>query len=169
MSQYTIKGDEVLQGIQHNLERSPDWMPTIIRTHFLTLRTEVVDRMKEAVLENRYTGALEDSISGEFEDSGMELTISPKAMRAEWDAGTLLEMGTRPHAAPWAPIAAWSDFRGLPAFPVWYAILTRGTQPHPFLERTLEASESQILETGRRIVSDSAEAILFGTGKIGLA
>jgi len=169
MPEYTLTGDDVWKRIESNMERAPDWMPTVIRTHFLTLSPEVVDRMKEAVAENRYMGDLEDSISGEFSEGGYTLTVSPKAQRGAWDAGALLEMGTRPHAAPWSPIAEWAEFRGIPAFAAWYTILTVGTQPHPFLDRTLEESMPQIQEAGRRMAEETANNALFGAGKTGLA
>ena len=165
----SIKSDGVLERVAQNLGRLPDWLPAIVRVHMDTLGAIVVDEMKAAVEEHRYTGALSDSITHQAADGGYEQRIYPTAMRGAYDAGTILELGTRPIPnARWAPIRAWADFRGLPAFPVWWKIRTLGVSEHPFLERTLQASGEHITEAARRMVTTAAEQILYGGGKVGV-
>lgn len=155
--------------MQDNLARMPSWMPTIIRTHMDTLGRIVEDRMREAVAPNLYTGALSESIKHHAEDGGYTTVIEPLAKRGNWDAGTILEMGTRPIPnAPWAPIKRWAEFRGLPGWPVLYKIRTQGVDAHPFLERTDAASQPHLTETARRIIDEAADKIVHGGGKIGL-
>jgi hypothetical protein len=52
--------------------------------------------------------------------------------------------GTRPHRAPWQPIEAWAKRRGIPAYPVWYSIMKKGTKANPFFERGAKAAEPAI-------------------------
>jgi hypothetical protein len=134
-----------------------------------TLGAIVVGEMKAAVEQHRYTGALSDSITHESADRGYEQRIHPTAMRGAYDAGTILELGTRPIPnLRWAPIRAWADFKGLPAFPVWWKIRTLGVSEHPFLQRTLDASGAHIMEAAQRMVMTAAEQILYGGGKVGV-
>lgn len=151
---------------QDSLGRMPEWMPAIVRTHLATLAPELEDRMREAIADNRYTGALEESINHEFQDGGYELHIHPTAKRGAYDAGTLLELGVpHPVRVPWAPIKAWAEFRGLPPFPIWYKIRTQGIDAHPFLDRTRDAGLPQIDEAARRIVAEAAEVLASGQGR----
>lgn len=166
--QVKFEVDAVLKQVLENLAAMPAWMPAVIRTHMDTLGEIGVDRMREAVADNRYTGDLEESITHRASDGGYTQTIAPEAQRGNYDAGALLEMGTRPHTPPWAPIAAWADFRGLPAFPVWYGIKVSGTAAHPFLDRTLRALEPQITEAAFRIVTTAAALVLRGGGTVSL-
>jgi len=53
--------------------------PVVVRNNLEKLSEAGVRKMQEAVEPNRYTGALSDSISGEIEDGGLTLVISPKA------------------------------------------------------------------------------------------
>ena len=160
-----IEVDSTLEAINANLQALPRWMPAVIRIHLDTLGTIAVDRMREAVEPNRYTGALADSVDHHPQDDGYTQAIYPDAKRGTWDAGALLELGTQPiPRAPWAPIKAWADFRGLPAFPVWWKIRNEGVNPHPFLERTMQALEPQINEAALRMVATSVDQILHGGG-----
>lgn len=121
-----------------NLRNAPKWMLVRRRKAARQLGRLGVDAMRDMVDVNRYTGKLGGSISATYADDGSTVAISPKVMRGKYDGGLLLEMGTRPIPnAPWQPIKRWANFKGLPAFPVWYKIRTRGVSPHPFLERTL--------------------------------
>ena len=154
-----------VQRVRDNIAQLPRWMPAIMRTHMKTLRTVAVDAMREAVLENRYTGSLEESIRGEFEDDGKRLIVGPTVKRGRWDGGLILEMGTRPiPKLPFAPIKKWAEFRGLPPFPIWHKIKTEGVSPHPFLDRTMKALEPRIDEAARRMAEDVAEAVVSGRG-----
>lgn len=162
----TIELGESYKRFNESLAKMPDWMPAIIRTHLDALAPSLEDRMREAVAENRYTGAMEESITHEFQDGGNELHVHPTAKRGAYDAGTLLELGVpHPVRAPWAPIKAWAEFRGLPPFPIWYKIRTQGIDAHPFLDRTARAAEPQIEEAARRMATDAAQALVSGVGK----
>jgi hypothetical protein len=129
-----------------NLKTAPDWMPKVVSKAAHQLGPAAVDIMRDVTDANRYTGALGESISDEYSNNDYTVTISPKAMRGgKWDAGLLLEFGTRPIPnAPWAPIKAWANFRGLLAFPVWLKIRRAGVSAHPFLDRALENLSAEI-------------------------
>lgn len=43
--------------------------------------------------------------------------------------------GTRPHAAPFDPIAIWAERHGLEPGAVWYSILLHGTASNDYLDR----------------------------------
>lgn len=154
-----------LQRVKDNIAQLPRWMPAIVRTHLKTLGTVAVDTMREAVAEHRYTGSLEDSIRAQFTDNGKTLTVGPTVKRGRWDGGLILEMGTRPiPKLPWMPIKKWADFRGVPAWPIFYKIKTEGVTPHPFLDRTMKALEPRIDEAVRRMAEAVAEAVVSGRG-----
>lgn len=157
----SIKSDGRLEQFVKNLGEASQWMPTLIEQTLKPLGERIVKIMQAKVRENRYTGALEDSITSEYESGESRVVISPKAMRGRWDAGLILELGTKPIPnAPYGPIKKWADFRGLPAFPVWYKIRTQGVSAHPFLERTLDASESEIGQAAQELVDKMAEKVL---------
>lgn len=127
--------------LNRNLRSAASWMPkTITRTSRIIGLTGVRD-MQHAVAPNRYTGALSDSISAEYSDGDTVITISPKALRGgRWDAGSILEFGTRPIArCPYVPIKTWASVKGAPMPGAWLKIRLRGVSPHPFLDRTMDA------------------------------
>src|SRR3990167_4555125 len=169
-----FEADATLQAINANLQALPRWLPAIVRVHLDTLGTIAVDRMREMIEPHRYTGILQDSIEHHPEDGGYTQAIYPTAQRGgRWDAGALLELGTGPiPRLPWAPIKAWAEFRGIPAFPVWWKIKTQGVSPHPFLQRTLDDGQSKdaINEAAVRIITDAALEVVqdSGVSSIGL-
>ena len=157
----TITSDGVLEQVSANLENYPSWMPRVVGESMEILGKVIVYRMRDQVEPNRYTGALSESISSEYDSGVMEVTISPKAERGAYDAGTILELGTAPIPnLPWAPIAAWADFRGLPAFPVWYKIMTQGVSAHPFLQGTLDNSEQAMTAAALQIIGTAGIEIM---------
>ena len=170
----SIKSDGVLERVAAKLADAPRWMPNIYMRHMPDLGGRIAEVMEGVLENNRYTGALQGSITSVYDPSKAEVTIRPTAQRGgRFDAGVLLEEGTGPiPRAPWAPIKSWADFRGLPAFPIWYKIRTEGISPHPFLQRTLDDGQSQdaITETAVRIIVDaSLEAVAeSGVNSIGL-
>ena len=92
--------------------------------------------MQRQLAKHRYTGALEESVVWRYEPSRRELRIGSNLQRGgRYNALALLERGTGPITnLPFAPIAAWAAFRGLPAYPVWMSIKKRGVKPHPIME-----------------------------------
>ena len=163
--QITIRSDGTLEKFTANLNRLPEWLPAIVRQNFIPLRASAIDRMREAIAANRYTGALEQSLQGKFSDNGWTLTINPTVMRGKYDGGAILELGTKPIPnCPWLPIKAWAEFRGVPAYPVWMKIRTKGVSAHPYLQRTLDKLLPFIQEIARRIVMDMAESVVSGRG-----
>jgi hypothetical protein len=52
--------------------------------------------------------------------------------------------GSRPHNAPIDAIKEWAQFRGLPWFPIWKAIATRGTKANPFAARATERANRRL-------------------------
>lgn len=91
--------------------------------------------MRERLSQHRYTGALDSSVKYAYDPTALKVEIGPTAKRGRYDAGLLLERGTRPIPnLPFPPIARWAAFRGLPAGAVWWKIKTEGVDPHPWLE-----------------------------------
>lgn len=162
---FSIKSDGVLEQVSANLQAMPGWMPAIVQANMERLGTAAVEEMRTAVEPNRYTGALSESILHKAEDGGYSQHIYPTAQRGPYDGGAILESGTRPIPnAPWGPIAGWAAFRGLPAFPVVYKIRTQGVSPHPFLDRTLEATGPHIARAGQDILIEMGARAMHGGG-----
>ena len=139
--------------------QAPQWSKKFVRKNMLTLGGRVVYIMRQVVKQNRYTGELEQSIMSEYtEGATPKIEIGPTAKRGKWDAGLLLEHGTRPHTPPFEPIRRWAEFKGLPAGGVWYNITQFGTEAHPFLDRTMQDGRTQtaLKNTAQRIGADIA-------------
>ncbi len=159
MTDFTITSDGVLEAFGAKLDDVAEWFPEIVGRHMPLLGSALEDVMHTLLEPNRYTGALQDSITSEYDQVARAVSIYPQAQRGNFDAGALLELGTGPIPnAPWGPIKEWADFRGLPAFPVWWAIREHGVKPHPFLQRTLDDLRTQTAMEGTafRMVSDMA-------------
>ena len=164
---FSLQSDGTLEQLSANLARFPEWWPAIVRTHLPPLGERVADVMRETIEPHRYTGVLSDSITSKYDDGEQAVSIYPTAKRGEYDGGLILELGTRPIPnAPWGPIKAWADFRGLPAFPVWWKIRNEGVNAYPFLQDTLDTSDDQINEAIRRMLTELADHILTGTGTV---
>lgn len=166
MTSATVQSDGKFEQFAANINSLPRWMPGIVRKHMGPLGRTLQQTMRDTIAQHRYTGALEQSITSELRDGGQEVHIFPTAKRGRWDAGTILELGAPNARPPWAAIKPWADFRGLPAFPIWYSmtVLGRGVKAHPFLERTKRAGERAMLDAARDMVMDAAHALVSGTG-----
>lgn len=169
----TVQSDGVLEAVSAKLSAAPTWLPAIYATHLPWVGDQIGEVMEGVLEQNRYSGALQDSITTRYDAGQQEVAVGPTALRGSHDAGTLLEMGVpHPVAAPWAPIKAWADARGIPAFPVWWTIRNIGIAEHPFLQRTFDDGQTQMAidEGARRIVVDAAtEAVAVeGVTSIGL-
>jgi hypothetical protein len=122
------------------------------RRNLDTLGRRLRYTMRQQLREHRYMGDLEESVS--YVVSGTRLEVGPTAKRGRWDAGAILQQGTRPISRlPFEPIRRWAEFRGLPAGPVWYKLKTQGAAAHPFVNETLQRGDSQVAiqNTARRI------------------
>ena len=139
---------------------APKWSKTYVKRNMIQLGRRVAYIMRQNVKRHRYTGALEDSIISEYKEGiRPQVEIGPHAKRGRWDAGLILERGTRPiERLPFGPIKKWAEFRGLPAGGVWYNIKTRGVKKHPFLDRTMQDGRTQVAlkNTAKRIGKDLA-------------
>ena len=130
------------------------------------LGRRVSDAMKEQVRPRRYTGDLEWSITFDYNMAKLEVVIGPKAKRGNYDAGMILQEGTKPiHNLPWKPIAQWGAFRNKPSMSVralWLGIRAHGVAAHPFLEETLRRGDVQqaLIDTADKLgVQIAAHAI----------
>jgi len=152
-----------LELFKSNLAAAPTWMPQIISDRAHDLGPLAIRVMQEEVRANLYTGALIDSISADYENNDSLVTVAPRAMRGKWDAGLILEFGTRPIPnAPWKPIAAWADFKGIPAAPVVIKIRTQGVSAHPFLDRTLDDFMPYLDDAAETALNEMLEHIFEG-------
>ena len=158
-----IRDDGVLEQIAGYAKSAPQWIPGVISKHMRRLGPKAVARMREAVHPHRYTGALEDSIAAIYSDSDKRIEIYPSAMRGKWDAGLILELGTRPiPRAPYRPIATWAAFRGAPMPGAWLKIRLRGVFAHPFLNRAIGALAPNIEAAAGDMAQDAAMHVLWG-------
>lgn len=52
--------------------------------------------------------------------------------------------GSKPHAAPYAPIKAWAKRHGVPAGAVWWSIKTKSRKGRPFMKQGAEKAKEAI-------------------------
>ncbi len=133
----------VLDQIVLNLNKASAFTRTRVKSVLQDVGLRVSNVMREKILPNRYTGALERSITEtliETENITI-LEIGPTLKRGKWDAGKLLEGGTGPNPhAPFGPIATHAKSKGLPPGAVWQKIRKEGTDAHPFIWNTYRES-----------------------------
>ena len=104
----------------------------------------IVNMMRRQMSSHRYKGDLENSIEWSYNPSKRELRIGSNLMRGTFNALAILERGTGPNpSVPFAPIAAWAAFRGIPAGPVWMSIKQKGIKGYPVTEPTIMRPEFQ--------------------------
>lgn len=158
-----IKSDGVLEQVAANLANTPSWMPKIARRAIRWIGPRAVGHMQDMLGRNYYTGALMRSVKDEYGRNDSVVTISPTAMRGQWDAGLILEFGTRPiPRAPWAPIARWAEVKGAPMPGAWLKIRREGVSAHPFLNDTLDAVKVDLDEALEKALGWMAAAVLHG-------
>ena len=157
-----ITADDFIKLGTH-LSAAPSWADRFVTQNMQQLGRRIAYLMKMQTARHRFTGALEDSIQSAYDPSAQKLEIGPTAKRGSYDAGLLLQRGTRPIPnLPFGPIAKWAAFRGLPAGPIWMSIKEKGVSAHPFLEETLARGDTQVAikHTAQRIGIDLAGAAL---------
>jgi len=158
-----IRSDGVLEEVARSFAVAPERLNDELKLMLHRIGPRAIARMKEAVAPNRYTGALETSISADYSDTALKVVIGPTAKRGKWDAGLLLEKGV-PHKipnAPYRPIAAWAAFRGAPMPGAWLAIRLRGVKAHPFLDRTVAALQPDLTSEIDQLATRAARTILY--------
>ena len=142
------------------LKAAPSWHKQYVRKNMMELGRRVAYVMQQEIEPHRYTGKLSNSIKSVYSESGKpKVEIGPTAKRGKYDAGLILERGTKPITnLPFAPIQRWATFRGLSARGVWYKIKHFGVDAHPFLQRTLNSPRTQVAinHTAERIGIDLA-------------
>lgn len=150
----------VLDQIILNLNKASAVTKNAIKSTLRNVGLKVTNVMREKIAPNRYTGALEQSITETFiETENLTiLEVGPTLKRGKWDAGKLLEGGTGPNPrAPFGPIAAWAISKGLPPGPIWQKIRREGTEAHPFIWATYRESlpiiEQSLDELGEIVVA----------------
>ena len=158
-----------LKNLQKTFKTANKWHKVFVKKNMLQLGRRVSFVMQDKVSQHRYTGKLEDSIKAKYLPSQMRLEIGPTAKRGKWDAGLILERGTRPIPnLPFGPIKLWADFRGIPAGPVWMKIRREGVTAHPFLQRTLDdgrttvATKNTAFRIGQDLVTFTLQSLKTG-------
>jgi len=63
--------------------------------------------------------------------------------------------GREPGPPPWKPVAKWAERKGLPPFPIWYGIKTRGTSPNRYADRAIEKTRQRTQEFVRRAIRET--------------
>jgi hypothetical protein len=88
------------------------------------------------------TRALMGSISSRVEQRGRSLIgrVGPSVRY-----GAYVELGTRPHWPPAAPLRGWARRHGVSVYVVQRAIARRGTRRRPFLVPALERNAARIV------------------------
>jgi len=124
------------------------------------LQSELLEGLREPALDAKrtmiesqpkYTGKLQGAT--DIEETGdLEITIGP------WGIDYALDLieGTSTIDATFSEIAAWADFRGLPAGPVWYKLITEGidsAEQSPYREDYQESAYRRLNAIAQRDVA----------------
>ena len=100
---------------------------------------------KVVVLLNRYAieetptdqWLLRNSFKSEFKKSYWRLFNNT-------EYAIFVHEGTKPHSAPFTPIAQWAERHWLNPWSVWFAIRMKGTKANPFMQRAVERADEEI-------------------------
>lgn len=68
--------------------------------------------------------------------------------------------GTRPHSAPFTPIAEWAERHWLNPWSVWLAIRRKWTKANPFMERAVERADDEVDKIFQREIDAMIEIIV---------
>jgi len=68
--------------------------------------------------------------------------------------------GTKPHSAPFTPIAEWAERHWLNPWSVWLAIRRKGTKANPFMERAVERADDEVDKIFQREIDAMIEIIV---------
>ena len=145
MVSVTVNMDEIKQVIS-NFGTVKSWMPPLVDKEMIALGTKLKAIMKDQVKPRYYTGKLEGSIQSNYNSGTKTLEIGPTAKRGSYDAGLILEFGTRAKWIPYQPIKDWGQARNLDMAKIrgaWVKISQRGVSKHPFLMETMNRSDFQ--------------------------
>lgn len=124
--------------------KTESWFPRILDREMVALGAKLVPIMRSEIAVHRYTGVLTESISADYSSVSRELTIGPDAKRGSFDAGAILQGGTKVVNVPWKPIEAWGAARGMTSRQSFFAmkkIRNSGVAPHPFVNETMERGD----------------------------
>jgi hypothetical protein len=136
------------------ISKVPEWLPKAAESNLRALSFQVVNRMRRTLAPHRYKGTLQEGVKYEYSPSELATYIGSTAKRGSYDAGLIMELGTRPIPnAPYRPIKMWALRRGINPYFVWKKIRERGVNAYPFLDDTLLGSERDIRRTGRFLVT----------------
>ena len=101
------------------------------------------------------TGLLRSSITPLVDSSPMPVWAKIGPSKAY---GLYVELGTRPHWPPIAPLVDWARRHHMSPYAVAAAIAKRGTKPQPFMTPALEKSKGDIdkflVEAGNKLQRD---------------
>ena len=153
MEQLSITSED-LNKLGASFASAGQWHGEFVDANMRGLGRRIAYLMRQQIRHHRYKGTLEESVTSAYDPGAMKLEVGPTAKRGKYDAGLILQRGTGPIARlPFAPIAAWAAFRGLPAGPIWFKIREKGIDAHPFLEETLARGDTQtaLKNTAKRI------------------
>lgn len=109
---------------------------------------ELVKTTEQAKASQGVTGDLKKSIAIDYDMKARTATIAPQA-----DYALYVELGTRPHMPPVDAITPWAEMHGLNPWAVAMGIKKHGTQPHPFVQPTVEETEPVILSNAEIAVA----------------
>lgn len=141
MPQVLTVDNKQLEAMADRFAQIPGMRAMFVRRNLTELGRELKTVVNRALEEHRYTGALQQSLGVAVDGDWLEVGPTRK-YGGGWDAGWILQSGTRPIArVPFEPIRRWAEFRGLPAGPVWYKIKTKGVSGHSWLEKVFSQAE----------------------------
>lgn len=155
------------------MKTAPQWIPGMVDKELPRLGKKVVPIMRRQVRSNRYTGTLEDSIQSEYSSTEKSVEIGANANRGQFNAGLLLQEGTRPISnVPWKPILAWATRKGIDnSYFVKKKIKEEGVDAHPFLQETMDSPDFQnaMDEVARKLGDQIAARSISGGKTLGTA
>jgi HK97 gp10 family phage protein len=124
---------------------------------------EMVEGMRKATLFITYaakglvpvdTGRLRASITPAVETQGDTVTgiVGSNVVYAPF-----VEMGTKPHWAPFRAFQVWAPRHGMGEAEVWWAVGLRGTKAHPYLKPAIEQNVDKIVSILDEAVARAVE------------
>ena len=158
-----------------NFGTASSWMPPIVDKDMIALGAKLKQIMKEQVKPRYYTGKLEGSIQSDYNSGTKTLEIGPTAKRGNYDAGLIIELGTRRiSGVPFKPIRDWGMARNLNMKQIrgaWLKIRDRGVSPHPFLMETMNRPDFQaaLQDAATKMGVEIAAKAIAGGNVIGVA
>lgn len=154
MIEIDVRGDELLlRGLAAAQADIPDALERAMQQSLLLIEADARRTVKQD------TRALMNSIHHRIDKQGdtIEGRVGPSLQY-----GIFVELGTRPHWPPRAPLEGWARRHHIPVFLVQRAIARRGTRRAPFLLPAFESNKKAITDLFAKVGATVVNTIVRG-------